>query len=204
MPSIDALLPGRVRVNPSLPDWMRASNTELRDGDPVRDLEHHLRRQLLDTSLPVLLRYEDRNSMAWSVESRVPFLDYRLVEFLAGVPDRMKLASGTTKLVFREAMRGVLPEPVRARTDKMGFVTPEEVWLTRTATDWFRSGVEQAIDAAPELLNGDRALAMVNDMAAGVRSFTFDPWRILCYGRWLTNIASGSERPGVVLAAADD
>ena len=204
MPSIDALLPGRVRVNPSLPDWMRASNTELRDGDPVRDLEHHLRRQLLDTSLPVLLRYEDRNSMAWSVESRVPFLDYRLVEFLAGVPDRMKLTQGTTKLVFREAMRGVLPEPVRARTDKMGFVTPEEVWLTRTATDWFRSGVEQAVDAAPELLDGDRALAMVNDMAAGVRSFTFDPWRILCYGRWLTNIASGSERPGAVLAAADE
>src|SRR6185312_16095108 len=93
-----------------------------------RDLDELLRRQLLETSLPSLLRYEDRASMAWSVESRVPFLDYLVVEFLASPPYVAKDHRGTTKNVLRIAMKGVLTQPVQRRTDKMGIVTPEETW----------------------------------------------------------------------------
>jgi asparagine synthase (glutamine-hydrolysing) len=203
VPALDTILPGRVRVSQSPPAWMRPSGLALRTVRPMRNLEQYLRWQLLESSLPVLLRYEDRNSMAWSVESRVPFLDFRLVEFLASVPDQMKVKDGVTKAVFREAMRGVLPEPVRTRSDKMGFVTPEEVWLSRSATGWFREGVQQAIDAAPKLLDGDRTLAMVDAMSTGAAPFTFEPWRVLCLGRWLRSVSAGATRPARVLAGAN-
>lgn len=133
--------------------------------------------------------------MAWSVESRVPFLDYRLVEFLSAVPGTMKLHRGITKAVFREAMRGVLPEAIRTRGDKMGFVTPEEVWLGSTATSWFRDGIEATLDAAPALFDRRKLLDMVDGTIAGTVPFSFAPWRTLCFGRWLTNVALGGERP---------
>src|SRR6185312_6272525 len=144
--------PRRLRAGLTPQPWLIGAESDDRKTID-RDLDELLRRQLLETSLPSLLRYEDRASMAWSVESRVPFLDYRVVEFLAGLPYGAKVHRGTTKNVLRIAMKGVLPEPVRCRTDKMGFVTPEETWLKRSATNWFREGVENALGLAPELLN---------------------------------------------------
>lgn len=67
--------------------------------------------------------------MAFSIESRLPFLDMRVVEFLVRLPARLKLQNGLSKVILREAMRNVLPEPIRMRTDKMGFVTPQDQWL---------------------------------------------------------------------------
>jgi asparagine synthase (glutamine-hydrolysing) len=194
-PAIDVALPGRVRVARSNPDWLVASAPSPLDTTAARDLNDLLRQQLLVTSLPVLLRYEDRNSMAWSVESRVPFLDYRLVEFLSTVPATMKLKRGVTKAVFRDAMRGVLPEPIRTRGDKMGFVTPEAVWLGSTATEWFRDGIEATLDVAPTLFDRRKVLDMVEGTIAGTIPFSFEPWRILCFGRWVNTVAMGGERP---------
>lgn len=194
IPSLDSILPSRLRAGARAPAWVLGSSTAPFARADVPDLGGHLRDQLLRTSLPALLRYEDRNSMAWSVESRVPFLDYRLVEFLAGIPDTFKLHRGTTKLVFREAMQGVLPEPIRERTDKMGFVTPEEVWLRRTATTWFRAGVELAIELAPQLLDADRTWALFDSICNGSRAFTHEPWRILCFGRWLGTVMTSGPR----------
>ncbi|MDB5101689.1 MAG: hypothetical protein JWM80_6110 [Cyanobacteria bacterium RYN_339] len=90
------------------------------------------RRQLLDVtrfSLPSLLRYEDRNSMANSVESRLPFLDYRVVELGLGLPDALKLRAGFGKWVLREAMRGRLPESIRAARYKRGFDMGQDAWV---------------------------------------------------------------------------
>ena len=139
--------------------------------------------------------------MAWSVESRVPFLDYRLVEFLAGVPDDLKVYRGVTKVLLRDAMQNIVPDEILARRDKMGLVTPEELWLRHTATPWFRSGVDVAAAAAPNLLRADRVAAMMDAMIAGSIPFTFEPWRILCLGRWLTGTATSSARPATTLVA---
>ena len=84
------------------------------------DLQALLRHQV-QTSLPSLLRYEDRNSMAHSIEARVPFLDHRLVELAFRLPAETKVRGADTKRLLREAMRGVLPEPIRTRRDKLGF-----------------------------------------------------------------------------------
>lgn len=83
----------------------------------------------LEIGLASLLRYEDRDSMAFSLESRVPFLDYRLVEFIYYLPDNQKIRNGETKWVLRQALKGILPEKVRKRQDKIGFATPEEIWM---------------------------------------------------------------------------
>ena len=79
--------------------------------------------------LPIYLRIEDRNSMAHSVEARVPFLDHRLVSFVLGLPVDWKLRGPWNKFVLREAMRGRIPESVRSRVDKMGFPTPAGKWF---------------------------------------------------------------------------
>ncbi len=96
-------------------------------------LEAERRANLVATSLPALLRYEDRNSMAFSIEARTPFLDYRLVEASLALPATQLIAGGWTKQILREAMKGVLPDSVRLRRDKLGFSTPETRWLTELA-----------------------------------------------------------------------
>lgn len=91
-------------------------------------------RQLLDLerfSVPVLVHYEDRMSMAWSREIRVPFLDYRLVEGLAPLGVEFKLHKGWTKYIFRKAMEPLLPKTITWRKDKQGFVNPQSEWLKK-------------------------------------------------------------------------
>ena len=114
------------------------------DAPPVHryagDLDHVLRQETVVTNLPALLHYEDRNSMHFSIEARVPFLDYRVVESLASLPLDQKLRRGVTKLVLRRAIRKLVPEAIRCRMDKMGFVTPEEVWMGGDSVrSWMRS-----------------------------------------------------------------
>jgi asparagine synthase (glutamine-hydrolysing) len=96
-------------------------------------LHAQLRLDLESTSLPALLRYEDRNSMAFSVEARTPFLDYRLVERAQALPAGDLIRDGWTKAILREAVKGVVPEAVRLRRDKLGFATPERSWLCALA-----------------------------------------------------------------------
>ncbi|MBM4133215.1 MAG: asparagine synthase (glutamine-hydrolyzing) [Nitrospira sp.] len=113
------------------PAFTRSWRSKKEDGLVVKGrtlLDRHMERAVTQ-DLPALLHYEDRNAMAFSLEARVPFLDHRLVEWLAGLPPEIKLNGGMTKVVLREAMAGLLPEEVRLRRDKMGFVTPEDQWL---------------------------------------------------------------------------
>jgi len=81
------------------------------------------------TVLPTLLRYGDRNSMAHSVEVRLPFCDHRLAEFVFGLRSEILMGEAQTKRLLREAMRGVLPEEVRTRWNKQGFVPPQDRWM---------------------------------------------------------------------------
>lgn len=91
--------------------------------------KNHLYNLFTKLSLPALLHYEDRDSMAFSIESRVPFLDYRLVEFIFSLPNNQIIRDGTTKFILRNSMKKILPEKIRTRMDKMGFVTPEDIWF---------------------------------------------------------------------------
>ncbi len=94
---------------------------------------------LLRDKLPGYLHYEDRLSMGFSVESRTPFLDYRLVEYLAGLPGHEKMRKGATKWLLREAMRGITPQEILDRKDKMGFATPTSGWFRDQVRDDVRT-----------------------------------------------------------------
>ncbi len=133
----------RIRPKPPRPpmNWIRPERSAsheaasrylpLQQTRPFGDREHlsNILHQLtFHTNLQALLRHEDRNSMAFSVESRVPFLDHRLVEFIFGLPSRLKIRNGYTKRVLRDSMEGVIPEKIRWRTSKLGFATPERKW----------------------------------------------------------------------------
>jgi asparagine synthase (glutamine-hydrolysing) len=102
-----------------------------------------IKADLLHYSLPILLRYEDRNTMAFGIESRVPFVDHVLVEWLASVPGQMKLFRGWTKAVLREGLAGLLPERIRRRKTKLGFSTPETEWLTGPMAPWVTEVLSQ-------------------------------------------------------------
>jgi len=93
------------------------------------DLDNYLYYIFRYLKLPALLHYEDRNSMAFSLETRLPFLDYRLIEYVFSLPPEQKIDKGVTKVVLRNAMKGIIPERISRRRDKMGFVTPEGVWF---------------------------------------------------------------------------
>jgi asparagine synthase (glutamine-hydrolysing) len=91
--------------------------------------EDRLSQLLCDSNIPQLLRYEDRNSMRFSVESRVPFLETDLVEFIMSLPAGYKIRNGYTKSILRDALAGLVPDEVRMRINKLGFPTPELEWL---------------------------------------------------------------------------
>ena len=107
-----------------------------------------LKEALLDHfeyKLEHLLKWEDRNSMWFSLEARVPFLDHNLVEHTLSLPSEKFIYNGTTKTILREAMKGTLPEAIRLRQDKIGFSTPEDEWFRALE---FRQFI-------PELLSSD-------------------------------------------------
>ncbi len=80
-------------------------------------------------NLAQLLKYEDRNSMHFSIEARVPFTDYRLVEYVLNIPACYKIHNGWTKYILRKAVEDLLPQEIVWRKDKVGFSTPEKKWL---------------------------------------------------------------------------
>lgn len=141
--------------------------------------------QLTASNLQMLLHWEDRDSMGHSMESRIPFLDYRLAEFVLGLPDEFKLSGGMTKRVLREGMSGILPDAIRDRTDKLGFVTPEEIWLRETAPDLFREKLKEAIAVSGGILRKDEAVRMLEDMISGRLRFSYLPWRLISFGEWV-------------------
>jgi asparagine synthase (glutamine-hydrolysing) len=109
---------------------LRAQPIELpRPGNTFPDRFRRRLQFVLTRRLPELLRYEDRNSMAHSIEARLPYLDYRLVELMFSVEPQYLIREGRAKVILRDALGDLLPERVRTRTDKVGFQTPEASWL---------------------------------------------------------------------------
>ena len=130
-------------------------------------------------NMPMLLRYEDRNSMAHSIESRLPFLDYRLVEFAQSLPDYCKINQGKTKAVLRNAMKSVLPKQIQNRMDKIGFETAEEKWEKENLLG-VRNMIERSIEKTNGIINKNALKYFDNIISKGKRDFTI--WRMINFG----------------------
>jgi asparagine synthase (glutamine-hydrolysing) len=147
-----------------------------------RRLAEALRTALTDGGLQSLLRHGDRNAMRWSVESRVPFLTVPLAEFLLSLPENHLLSDhGETKHVFRAAMRGIVPDVILDRKDKIGFATPEQVWLVKLAPT-----IRRWIADAPDLPFVKRNVLQRRFDAAlnGEQRLDGTLWRFINFYRW--------------------
>ena len=132
-----------------------------------------------------LLKWDDRNSMAFSVESRTPFLDYRLVEYLLKTEDSAKIKDGYTKSILRRSMKGLLPEKIRLRRDKVGFATPEEVWFAKQE---FRALIESVLDSESfrnrGIIDPEKARKLYEKRCKGEISISKDIWKWLNLEMW--------------------
>lgn len=135
-----------------------------------------------NTSLPSLLHYEDRNSMAFSIESRVPFLDHRLVELAFSLNDNDKFDIGVTKKVLRKAMHGIIPEKIENRYDKKGFVTPGEV-------KWLRGPLNNLLTINFEglpFIKKSTALKLMREFNSGENRNANLVWRLATLNHWMS------------------
>jgi len=152
-------------------------------------LRSALLRTLTETSLPHLLRYEDRNSMAFSIESRVPFLTPQLAEFVLSLPEEYIVAlDGTSKAVFRRAMRGIVPQAILDRKDKIGFATPEREWLCNL-NGWVQDTLNSETAAAMPFLDLGAMHREWQAILSGRQSFDNRVWRWLNVIRWSQEFA---------------
>jgi asparagine synthase (glutamine-hydrolysing) len=138
----------------------------------------------MKTYLHELLMKQDQMSMAASIESRVPFLDHKLVEFTARLPERMKLRGWTTKYILRRSMQNVLPAAILQRR-KMGFPVPVGSWFRGA----FRSIVDEYVLSERTLARGlfrpDFVRRLVAEHQAGVGNHTERLWALVNFELWL-------------------
>jgi asparagine synthase (glutamine-hydrolysing) len=159
-------------ARPEEPDWERPR-------DPLRD---QLLREAFFISLPHLLRYGDRNSMAHSREVRLPFLDRRVAELALSLPPGFLLDDGITKRVLRDAVRDLVPAQVLARRDKIGFEPPQAQWLgSETGRAW---AADVLLDPAARDSGVIDVAAVETDLRAGAWRDPDALWRAMNVELW--------------------
>jgi asparagine synthase (glutamine-hydrolysing) len=149
--------------------------------DRLRDL---LARILTVRGLPELLHAEDRNSMTHSIEARVPFLDYRLVEYLFSIDGGDLIQRGRTKAILRRALDDLLPPAVSARTDKLGFVTPEQAWLRGPLGDLAAEVFASSRFRERGFVDAAAARERLERHRRGALNAGFELWRVLNLELW--------------------
>ena len=136
---VKKILKGRRNKLKPITNLMQPEFAEKYTGEKMVVINNDLKMRLLDdifkNSLPSLLRYEDRNTMRFSLEGRVPFIDKELLKYLFSLDESAILNAGWNKNILRESMKGILPEKIRARRNKIGFTTPEGEWFKKIHKD---------------------------------------------------------------------
>lgn len=151
---------------------------------PLPPLKAALLKDFTLTSLPGLLRYEDRDSMHFSIESRVPFLTPNLARFTFSLPEEYIIApDGLTKRVLRLALRGLVPEEILARRDKIGFATPESAWF-KELYPWIEERLSGETLRMLPFFDPERTRAEWRAVMEGKAPFDFRIWRWVNLLRW--------------------
>ena len=183
--------------------WRRGrglSHGPYEDGVPPARPGARLRRLIAEAlqynSLPMLLRYADRNAMAFSRETRFPFLDYQLVDWCVTLPDRAYVRGGWQKYILRKATGDILPSEIRWRADKVGYAAPLDLWLRGSLHDW---GWERLFSGPIVELEGyDRTV--LEDLWSRHQvgeNHSWALWRWISLNEWFALIDSGVWRRGL-------
>ena len=142
--------------------------------------------------LPALLQVEDRMSMAASLESRAPLLDYRLIEHSVSVPSALKMKNLQMKNVLREAVKDLLPPSVYRRTDKKGMPTPTAIWFRRGLSGWVKDQLESGDLARTGLFSPAYIESALEEHISGQKDRSVDLWKLLSVASWWRVYISGA------------
>lgn len=175
---------------PLVPNWLDAkwlgatldgSTALVYRGHP--DMRDELIAFVEERTLPALLRYEDRNSMRWSVESRVPFCTPRLAELAMSLPSRAFVdGSGRTKAVVRDAFREMLPEAIVNRP-KIGFLAPDRRWMGEL-DQWISGAIADGEQRLSEIISWQKIARRRLRQPALSHQSNSTTWRLASYCAW--------------------
>lgn len=143
-------------------------------------------------SLPSLLRYEDKNSMRFSIEGRVPFLDINLIKLIFNLPDEAIIKLGWNKNILRDATKDLLPKLIRKRRNKIGFTTPEEEWFMRMKNRIYSIFLSPSFASRP-YFNQANVLKGFQKFIEGKNTDTLLFWRLLNVELWLREFFPNSD-----------
>lgn len=167
-----SLLQPRKRQSQNQPKWAIG-----------RRLNYQLWYQITFRGLPHLLRHSDRNMMAHSIESRVPFLTPDLAELMLSLPENMMVSdSGETKTILRHALKGIVPDEIAFRKDKIGFETPEKKWIPLLVPRLIEK--LSGSDFSNPFINRDMTLKILNENMDTVESNPRFFWRLFNFIEW--------------------
>jgi asparagine synthase (glutamine-hydrolysing) len=153
--------------------------------DYSRNLNERLFYDVTRDTTPSLLRYEDKNSMAHSLESRVPFFDHKVVEYIFNLPIDQKIKFGWNRFIYRNAMKGVIPDKNRLRRSKVGFTNPEWEWIERKKDKFIEIFSSEKFKSRP-YWDSKKVLSEFRDTLDGKRQgdeLVF--WRLFIVEMWL-------------------
>ncbi|MBA2613514.1 MAG: asparagine synthase (glutamine-hydrolyzing) [Bacteroidetes bacterium] len=149
----------------------------------TKSVYHESLLQINETSIPYQLHSEDRNSMMSSIESRLPFLDFNLTEFIFSLPDSYKLKNGITKAVLRSGLKDILPEEILNRHNKIGFATPDEIFIRKNHSS-VRNNLVEAIKDTKGIFNNS-ILEYFDEFVQEKKPYNSVIFRIYSFNIWL-------------------
>lgn len=203
-------LKAKVRLKKSVPttqlmnpEFVKAHAGE-RYSSEGANLKKRLVEDLFHNSLPSLLRYEDKNTMRFSLEGRVPFLDKEVVKFVFSLSDEAIIKDGWNKRVLRDATRGLLPESINRRRNKIGFTTPQVEWFQRLKNHFYNIFLSESFANRP-YVNQTEVIAAFEGWIKGandVDTMTF--WRLINLELWLREFFDETEDDADAAQAARD
>lgn len=150
-----------------------------------RNVQEVSKHQMAVEPLPKYLRFEDRISMAHSIEARVPFLDYRLVEFTRSLPIEYLDGPNEPKKIIANALSQILPEAIRKRKDKKGFITPEQKWFMEDFKQEFLNLLKENVHFAKGIIRPKEAIDFYSDMQTGKIKFSYQYWHLVQICIWM-------------------
>ena len=153
---------------------------------------------LFYNSLPMLLRYADRNSMAFSREVRLPFLDHRLVEFGLSIPDSILVRNGWQKYILRQSLSSSVPPTIKWRRDKVGYAAPLDLWLRGTLKKWaYERVTDNSLSIADSFdLQSNWSNFMDHQFKPGT-NLSWPLWKWISLSEWLSLHRSGVWKCGI-------
>ncbi len=148
------------------------------------NLKQRLNEDIFHNSLPSLLRYEDKNAMRFSIEGRVPFLDFNLLKFIFSLNDEAIIKDGWNKNILRNAVEDLLPDEIRLRRNKIGFTTPEHEWFIRMKNRIYSVFMSESFGKR-KYFNQNQVLDTFQKFIEGKNDNTLVFWRFLNMEMWL-------------------